>query len=390
MKEDFSQQTLQAADRNGDRAELTRTNTAARLILACALECYGTTPDLERSDLDQRYDTGQNRDNDQMRRNLLIGCRTVYADALSALVSILMMAIGNLCNTPFATVAILALLHALSLDACANWQRELDICRVAPRSRCLTHTSAHHVLTAGLLPVLGRLFLCATLENEAIALALRLLAVCFQASATVSEPSAWQPSLVGALCNALQLGTRMVYSVKCRDEQCSSTDDNSEKKWKVEFLNLLNVALATHSGMTIPLAITASQDILRYVCTVALPSTSDDTTSSHSQVDDKEQIGALCSLIQLLDRGIEQCQRDLGPSAPANYDFVTKLQCHLSLAAIFAAMPLAQVSFARPLGSLSRLPHCRMALRRADCRVPCMFRCTLYAPRCCYVWQDVS
>jgi hypothetical protein len=210
------------------------------------------------------------------------------------------------------------------------------------------------LLSAGLIPTIGRLFLCPSLEAEALAIASRLLASCYAQVEFREKLNSHETSLSHAFHHAVQLGSRLLCATSSRAEpvagmggegpspSCGWVDARS---WS-ELLNLYNVALTTCRGDGVHAVIVGSRELLQGVSKLALapaPSQGPSNTCQNGQAD--VHAGALALLVQVLDTSIQAQKRQdvLGTLAP-NADVASLLKDSTwSLSNIFAAVQLAQV-----------------------------------------------
>jgi hypothetical protein len=328
----------------GGREDGTGQDAIEGMVLACALECYGPASAAcgSRSEAGRpmRHASG---DGQWMRDNLVRGCLecgAVSGEMLTSLLSSHLQAAGAASH---GVSALLALLHEFAFASLPK-ESEHDHVRVAARADEAERLVA--LLRAGLIPTIGRLFLCPNLDTEALALACRLLASCYAPVATRAELLCHETSFAHAFHHAVELGSRLLYATLCAAEPEAGTGGGVAQRSLSELLNLFNVALATCRDDGAHAVIAGSRELLQCISTLALaPASSKDPSIARLQCHGDVHAGALALLVQVLDTSIQAQKRQeaSGALAPDTNVLTLLSDGPLSLSNIFAAVPLSRV-----------------------------------------------
>lgn len=342
----------------------------ARMVLDCALECYGPASSIADSSSELRHMRLDSGDGQLMRGNLIRGLLECGGLAGHMLVSLLSSHLQAASPATHGVSVLLALLHAFAFASHSPVPKESEHADVAEAVDADTAGRLVALLSAGLISTIGRLFLCPNLETEAVGLAFRLLASCYVQVEMREDLISHKTSLSHAFHHAVQLGSRLLCSPSCRAEPATGTggerpspscERDSERIWS-ELLNLFNVALTACRDDGAHAVITGSRELLQFVSTLALaPVVGQESSNMRLYSQEDVRVRALALLVQVLDASVHAQERQgiLGV-LEMNADVMSLLNDRtLSLSNIFAAVPLTQVLL---LPALLPAPHPHAAL----------------------------
>jgi len=351
---------------------------AWRMLLACALECYGPAPSAAEELHPSRDGEAQQRglnpvrhggdapqlaanDGDRLRNSLVCGCRAVGAHTAEMLVSLLAAHLQSTAMVPGGVVAALALTHAFIFGPDA-WASDTgdggDTPTRSHEAGAAVELHLRQLVAAGLNTAMSRLFLYSNLDDEALALAFRLVAACFSVTTAHGEPGASDACLLEALHHALGSAGRLLASggsLSRAMEERRGGAPVAAHEWcknatcttmQLELLNLLNVALAVAQSDETHLAVAGHPELLAHVSQLALGAAGGCyEVATESKQQEGVRLGALALLVQVLDKALEACTRQEGRAVPAWPPHLAAVlsEERLSLSSLLSARALSQV-----------------------------------------------